>query len=502
MANPAKTTVKFLVDLVKHRVKSLTGDEGYAVAAGAVTELTGEQVADRITEYLNDEQVTQYLLKAFELADACFEEECGDPLLQEAIRSQPLAGIPTLERLAAALPRTLDDEGMRAGLRQQFQQDWREQLTDEQLDRAAAAYLRCLDRGLATRAQQLQPTLLRQTQRLLSGLEVTQGSVDRVERLLGEARRDQQGRFGKLETMLVEGFIGIEARLSASALPDSPTSVESEDERVVTARVDDARRLLDEGHVFAARSSLERTRADLASREISTRVHFRIAANLGICAFRLDDYATARTEFDEAYKLEPGNSKALVCLAMVSLVAGNPDEALVYSSQARRLNERDPEATAAYLAALHRASRTDEVRRLAEAQDWIAEDPVCAGVLGRIAYELESFREAEAHFRRVLGAGSNDPLAHADLAQALSAQIQRPAYADPPVPGRLAAHRMAKLEEAETEFSMAVDLAERQGNRRTLQMMLVSRAVVWAMLGRHAGAIAGLQPRARRGRRI
>ncbi len=157
---PDPIVVTLAAVLIEHQAKKTFGEKAADKITDALTEIVGEKAIDKLAHFLGQGERAKTLLEAFKEADACFVETCDDELLRQAIVSKPLAALPSLERLATSLPKTLDDAGLLAALRRQFADDW-PRLSDEQLDHAAAVYRNCLDRLLAAKCDQLLPTIFR-----------------------------------------------------------------------------------------------------------------------------------------------------------------------------------------------------------------------------------------------------------------------------------------------------------------------------------------------------
>lgn len=175
MPEVSKTVTKLFSELVKHQAKKHLGEGVFDVLAGGAAEVGGQVATERVSALVSQGANAEKLLAAFRRADSCFAKRCDDRALKQAITSQPLAGLPSLEKLAASLTDSLDDDSLFRGLRLRFAEDWTGQLSDEQLNRAASLYRNCLDRALAATCGQLLPTLYRKIERIeaLMGQVVT-----------------------------------------------------------------------------------------------------------------------------------------------------------------------------------------------------------------------------------------------------------------------------------------------------------------------------------------
>ena len=166
MADHVKNLVRFATELVKYYAEKALGEGASAVLVKELTDLAGENVTEKITNFLNQNERAQKLLEAFKAADFCFIQKVEDETLKQLIISQPFAALPTLENLAGNLNTTLDDANLFKAIRNQFEIDWPQQLTDQQLSIATRTYVDCLDRALATKFEQLLQTLYRKVDRV------------------------------------------------------------------------------------------------------------------------------------------------------------------------------------------------------------------------------------------------------------------------------------------------------------------------------------------------
>lgn len=87
------------------------------------------------------------------------------------------------------MPQTLDDESLSIALGERFKQDWQNHLTENQLHDAVKLYRFCIDRSLATKCNQLLPTIFRK----IEGIEIRSGitlqKVEEIDRKLDDPNR-------------------------------------------------------------------------------------------------------------------------------------------------------------------------------------------------------------------------------------------------------------------------------------------------------------------------
>lgn len=159
-----KTTTRQLI--MRLITKFLAYQVEKQVGKGVISDLTdflGEDAQELLASQLGWSQ--EKIIEAFEQADQQFIKLSKSNTLKQAVQSQPLARIPSLEKFANALPQTLDDKGLLELIKQRFRDDW-PNLTKAQIENAAHLYRKCLDNSLASRADQLPETAFRILQRI------------------------------------------------------------------------------------------------------------------------------------------------------------------------------------------------------------------------------------------------------------------------------------------------------------------------------------------------
>ena len=166
MTNIPKSILQLLIELSKYYSQKALGEGASSIVVDGITELVGEDVTEQINNFLSKEKNAKQLLKAFREADDCFIKSSDDSLIRQAIISKPFSAIQRLENIAIQLPSTLDDASLFVALRDQFKKDWPKKLSEQQLDIAATQYRICLDRALATKLEQLLPTIFRKVERI------------------------------------------------------------------------------------------------------------------------------------------------------------------------------------------------------------------------------------------------------------------------------------------------------------------------------------------------
>jgi hypothetical protein len=187
-------------DKLLHLVSTLTvfalsqmpREQAAALLPGALVGLFGDKMYDALRERLENLQAAgktkHAITAAFESADQCFRRQTrndSDANLHQAIVSAPLARLETLESLAAALPKTLDDVALRAALRSAFASGLPNALNAAEQDRAATLYLDCLRAPLAAQCGQWLPQIFQIVQENLAVSRETLARVQEIQQRLG-----------------------------------------------------------------------------------------------------------------------------------------------------------------------------------------------------------------------------------------------------------------------------------------------------------------------------
>ena len=112
--NLPKTTVKFLVALLKHQAENLLGKD----AAG----ILGDDVQEKIDDWLKSEKTEKDLLKSAQQAQIYLQDErnCPDKDLRYFFRDIGFGDLPAVQEALAELPQAMDASGVTDALRESF----------------------------------------------------------------------------------------------------------------------------------------------------------------------------------------------------------------------------------------------------------------------------------------------------------------------------------------------------------------------------------------------
>lgn len=259
-------------------------------------------------------------------------------------------------------------------------------------------------------------------------------------------------------------------------------------EKIHFATIDLAVELLKEGKPKSARKRLEDLREKIASENTSVDLRFRLTANLASCALQLDDFKTAESEYEAAISLKPEHRAVLSYAALTAMLIGNTDRALEYAQRSRPAGERDPQITFTYLRVLHYLNRDDEIERLLREEDWIERNPLCALALGLIRLSQQNYVQAEAYFRTALSGEVDNPHLHRLLAQTIIQPIDQVNFNNPPL--QLSEETLARMREAESHLTRAIEIFEQYENPSGLYEALLQRAYVRGLLGQSYASLA------------
>ena len=213
----------------------------------------------------------------------------------------------------------------------------------------------------------------------------------------------------------------------------------------LSAQIDLANDLFDEGNASAARKALEQVQA--TTKEIPEDLRFRLLTMLGACAIAAEEVKEGCAYLADALCIRPDDPAALANAAAAARLQNDQDGALALARRALELKPRDPHAAAALVEALWDARRTAELDEFVSAEGWMMDDPVCALTLARIWTAQHRFDDALQIARRLVVENPHDYDARLVLAGCLLDESQT----------NHGGHAVASCREAECHASKALD---------------------------------------------
>lgn len=316
----------------------------------------------------------------------------------------------------------------------------------------------------------------------------------RVQTLFDETRAEVSESFrqqtDEISAHMSSQFSEIKEWIQGQKLLAADNSSSSDiKEAAYNAQIDTARDLIPEGKPETARKILTALREKLSSQEISDQIRFRLAASIGVSSLHLNDLEVARAELENALSIKPDHQPTLSTAAVAAMADEDHKQALALTRRARPSGEKDSVITANHIRVLYFAGEGQEIDLLLREEPWIAEDSECSFVLGLINLDKGEYATAETYLRTSLKEKEENPHIHHMLAQSVMLPIDRGFKDVPPLPWRLPPDVRERIEEAEHEFSRAIELFEHFENRNSLEAALLHRAYVRGVLGRTDEAI-------------
>ena len=278
----------------------------------------------------------------------------------------------------------------------------------------------------------------------------------------------------------------INARLSAlsetvhsDATTDSP---HAELERTI----DFARDLINRGLVYSARRELERIDSD--ARTIPKSLRYRIATNLGACALVEDDIDLACDLFEDAHHLQPTKLKGIANASLAAHLRKDSIRAIRLARRVRVDDPRNSQATAVLIRELWEAGLQTEIDDLVGDEEWVVKDKECGLTLVMIWTQQSRFEEAE----RICTSLAADYVDDADVLLALSRCLGASSNTDHTRGGGMSAQAAARLPEAESAASRAIEILRLSELRAQRHQALLTRALIRRRLGAYKQAMKDL----------
>jgi tetratricopeptide (TPR) repeat protein len=265
------------------------------------------------------------------------------------------------------------------------------------------------------------------------------------------------------------------------ATNDAAKSAEIRD-RVLAARIEEARQLIREGRFRSARSRLLSIRNDATTTDASTGPQFLIAINLGLCAIQLNELDQARNELNVALTLRPSDPEALAYAAFVAASMGENKTAGELAGLALEKGPEHPQTTSIVFRVFCTLGKTEDLEHYLRQHEDLRLNPDCLLVLGQCKYDEGNFAEAEDLLRQAIGNGNLSPFAHFFLGLSIFFPTRESLNSTPRLRWKIPAELLERLEEVKRELTTAIELFgtfEDAGHRHEA---LINRAAVKGLL--------------------
>ena len=260
-------------------------------------------------------------------------------------------------------------------------------------------------------------------------------------------------------------------------------------EKLYLAEIDFAVRLMREGKIETARARLIEMRDKIGEETDSVNLQFRLTANIGICAFQSEDLASARAEFERSLALKPDHKLILSHYAFVLALQNDSEKAVEYAHRSLPAEGEYQSVVAAnYLRVMHLANLPDEIKTFVENAPWVEQDPNCAMSLGIIKFDEKDDAQSEVYFRTAHAGDPQNPQTLRLLAQSIIIPIDRIVLSNPPL--SLPDEYRKSLAEAENYLTEAIEIFDKQENKKPLSEALLQRAYLRSLLDKDAESLA------------
>lgn len=315
-------------------------------------------------------------------------------------------------------------------------------------------------------------------------IEATRAKLRHQETLSNANKLSQQSRE---ETDEIKAHF--DESLKQNLKPVDLDSLPEVQEKIHFAAIDFAVQLLREGKMETAKARLTELRNKIGNETDSINLRFRLTANIGICAFHMDDLDSARVEFEHAFVLKPDHKLILSHLALVLSLQGEVEKAVDYALRSYPTDDENKSVIAAnYIRVMDRANRREEVKTLLETEEWIEKDPNCAISLGVIKFDEKDYEQSELHFKTALAGDSQNPHILRLLAQTIIVPIDQIILNNPPV--FLPDEYEKRLTEAEEYLTESITIFDQYENKTPLFEALLQRAYVRGLLSNDSDSLA------------
>lgn len=283
-----------------------------------------------------------------------------------------------------------------------------------------------------------------------------------------------------------------EATTQSHRVDDSSDTSRVTAEAKLEAKVDIARDLLMSGNIPDARKLLEQVRAWTAF-PLSARLQYRVAANLGSCAFASGDKPLAIAEYRAAYRQEKNNPKAMVIGAHAEILDDKPNDAIPLCEAALGIEPRFSDAARAYIYALKGAEKTEELAAWLERENWVSEDLNCIPALSEVDSEAGNLDKAIERLESARLRAPKNPEISSKLAAYLLSRGYETWKSNPQFSWRLEGPVRRDLEQVVALTKGLLDSENSGVDREAVAANSSNRSVALMLLGRDDEAMEELQ---------
>ena len=324
---------------------------------------------------------------------------------------------------------------------------------------------------------------------VIHGLPFDYEAVNRIESRQMEVKDEVTAGFAgmKLELRTLRASMATQAELT-----DSET-IQDTVQQKLSARIDAARNLVQQGLVVTARTQLEQIEDE--AEELSAPLRFRLVTNLAVCALGEDKFDEASSLLNEAHRIQPENRAGIANAALAAQIQRNPKRATELAQKALTLDPNDSNAAANFISALSDMGESEQLEEFVASAEWITQESASSLALAGVRVQQVRYDDAITLYRSLIDADPDDAHAHLSLSQCLLTYAQ-----EERLPIEYSNEALSRLHEAEIEADRAVELLQSTQLSTRRYEALVLRAGARALLGkvdeamRDADAVLGEVP--------
>ena len=288
----------------------------------------------------------------------------------------------------------------------------------------------------------------------------------------------------------VSTWVGQQIKSQQAIAASDGVGRRSDEEQGYHDRLDQAKGLIDFGHIAAARSIISNLQSDLAAQSHTNHLRFRIHTNLGACTLYDGSYEDAESEFKAALVCEPNSLRGYSNLARIAILHDEFDKALDLSRKAMDLMSPpvDTDVLTVRILSLSAADKGGEIAELVSDYAETETDPGCLLARADHSYSIGAHDSAEAIAKQIRGHPQTNAVAAELLGRAIFGPIRERLSSTGAVPWRLDEATTRRLNEAEEHFSAAISITQKTDYRQLLVAAYTNRASCRHCLRRYVDA--------------